>query len=143
MASRRIIALALALRRVMAYVASRRIIFLLCCFVGCVMPYMASRRITLLLRLWPLRWTMVIWQGVSCLFRCRSCASVLLLHLPLWNDFFLALASRGTLPRVSQVCANVRMVAGGHCVLGGARMMEASTMKRIFSVLAYRATCTC
>ena len=45
---------------------------------------------------------------------------------------FLALASRGTLPRVSQVCANVRMVAGGRCTLGGARMMEASTMKRFF-----------
>ena len=97
-ASRRIILhLLLRYRRVMAYVASRRIILLLLCFVGRVMVYIASRRIilllrsrriTLLLRLWSLRWTMVISQRVSCLFLCRSCASVLLLHLPLWNDFF-------------------------------------------------------
>ena len=60
-ASRRIILhLLLRYRRVMAYVASRRIILLLLCLVGRVMPYMASRRITLLLRLWSLRWTMVI-----------------------------------------------------------------------------------
>ena len=30
------------------------------CLVGCVMAYMASRRMTLLLRLWSLRWTVVI-----------------------------------------------------------------------------------
>ena len=47
-------ALALALRRVMAYLASRRIML---CLVGRVMPYMSSRRTTLLLRLWSLRWT--------------------------------------------------------------------------------------
>ena len=69
-ASRRIILhLVLRCRRVMAYVASRRIILLLLCFVGRVMVYipsrriillLRSRRITLLLRLWSLRWTMVI-----------------------------------------------------------------------------------
>ena len=60
-ASRRIILhLLLRYRCVMAYVASRRIILLLFCFVGRVMPYMASRRVTLLLRLWSLRWAMVI-----------------------------------------------------------------------------------
>ena len=69
-ASRRIIwHLLLRYRRVMPYVASRRIILLLLCFVGGVMPFVASRRITfmlrsrritLLLRLWSLRWTMVI-----------------------------------------------------------------------------------
>ena len=59
--SRRIILhLFLRYRRVKAYVASRRIILLLLCLVGRVMPYMASRRVTLLLRLWSLRWTMVI-----------------------------------------------------------------------------------
>ena len=70
MATRRItLHLLLRYRGVMAYVASRRIILLLLCLVGRVMPYMASRRITLLLRsrritlllrLWSLRWTMVI-----------------------------------------------------------------------------------
>ena len=64
-----ILHLFLRYRRVKAYVASRRIILLLLSFVGRVMPYIASRcitlplrsrRITLLLRLWSLRWTMVI-----------------------------------------------------------------------------------
>ena len=84
MRSRRItLHLLLRYRRVMAYVASRRIILLLLCFVGRVMSYMASRRITLLLRLWSLRWTVF---------------------------FFLPLACRGTLLRVSEVCGNVRKV---------------------------------
>ena len=52
------------------------------CLVGRVMPYMSSRRTALLLRLWSLRWT----------------------------DFFLPLACRGTLLRVSEVCGNVRKV---------------------------------
>ena len=65
-----------------------------------------------------------------CLYKLRLCAAAA--PATMERFLFLALASRGTLPRVSQVCVNVRMVAGGHCVLGGARMIEASTIKRFF-----------
>ena len=53
------------------------------------------------------------------LWKLRLCAAAA--PATMERFLFLALASRGTLPRVSQVCANVRMVAEGHCTLGGAR----------------------
>ena len=63
-----------------------------------------------------------------CLYKLRLCAAAA--PATMERFFFLALACRGTFPRVSQVCANVRKVAGGHCTLGGVRMMEASVFLR-------------
>ena len=62
-----------------------------------------------------------------CLYKLRLCAAAASATMEL---FFSALACRGTFARVSQVCANVRKVAGGHCTLGGVRMMEASVFLR-------------
>ena len=97
-------------------------LLLLLCLACRVMDFMASRRIMLLCLPRRLRDAL---HGVP---SHDFAATIVVIAMD--SFFFLALACRGTLPRVSQVCANVRMVAGGHCTLGGARMMEASVFLR-------------